>query len=227
MDKATETQKKIFLSHTHADGELVGLINRLLKKVFSGMFYIFDTSNNPLDGGSKWRDEVRTNLEDAIAVLVIITPRSKSRDWVFFEAGASWNEAEARNKRLIPCRFHVDKFPSPLSEYIGYDLSVEHDIRKLVQTLKGLIPIDPDPELIDSCVKEYIEEINKISYDVNEIQDDVNEEITQYKTKLVELVNGFFDEVTARKFIKVLSKHDMIDDELVSDFLRREMKRKF
>src|SRR5258705_10828423 len=48
--------------------------------------------------GSDWLREIHQNLTDAASYLLLLTPRSIERPWVWYEAGAAWKS----NKRQLP-----------------------------------------------------------------------------------------------------------------------------
>jgi hypothetical protein len=76
----------IFVSHVSED-ETIALS---LKDYLEGIFLnasVF-VSGRDLVGGQVWIEELRRQLDGATAILAVVSPRSVSSRWVYFEAGA-------------------------------------------------------------------------------------------------------------------------------------------
>jgi nucleoside 2-deoxyribosyltransferase len=121
---------KIFLSHAYRDADLADAIRREL--VRRGVT-VFDPAVE-IRGGTKWRAAVKSGIEAADAVIVVVgSPDAVAASWVTYEAGA----AEARGKPVIVVVSH----DVPLA-----DLPVE---------LEGyrIEPLDPErPELAAGAI---------------------------------------------------------------------------
>ncbi|MCA0454907.1 MAG: toll/interleukin-1 receptor domain-containing protein [Chloroflexi bacterium] len=218
----------LFISHLHQDKTLVGLVHRLIDNVFSRVFDVFNTSGNPPEAGKKWRDEIRNSLDRAKVVLVILTPESAQRDWVLFESGAAWLAAENQEKRLIPCIYDLERFPSPLSEFQGINLSRRDSIMELIETLMTVSGLTPPENNIAENVNEYfaklaeikpVQSTNTIS-ESNLIQVDVE--------KLFDIMIKFFGSDTeAMRFARVLKSHSILDKSAQEAFLQRLLDKKF
>jgi hypothetical protein len=64
---------------------------------------------------AEWQDAIRNALLGANRILILITPRSLNRPWVFMEIGAAW----ALGKTLIPVLIQVNPtdLPDPIRRY--------------------------------------------------------------------------------------------------------------
>lgn len=213
--------KGLFISHAHADALLVGALRTLIDDLFSNHFEIFATSINPLKGGAEWRKEIQSNLERARVVLVVITPQSFKKEWVFFEAGAAWLETATNQKRLIPCRYNHSDFSSTLSEFQGVDLSDSESIRAvLVPALSdvsgGLRPAD---KFLKLAIEEFSQALKKIP--PLPLQSSIDQSVLPEAKKLLGLVITFFgdDTQSAIRFANMLKRHNVLDDVLLKEFM--------
>lgn len=233
----------LFISHLHADKELVDLIHKLIDEVFSEVFDIFNTSGKPPEAGRKWHDAIRDNLDKANVVLVILTPRSVKRDWVIFEAGAAWLSAEKQEKKLIPCFYEIDEIPSVVAPFQGVSLTARDGISELIESLtnetKGTL--NPPIRHVESCVNDYFSKLNHLELEQQLREDDQEIEINTEKSnestsiiseiddnKLLDVILDFFNnEKDAMNFAKNLKKHSIITKERYEVFLKRLLDNKF
>jgi predicted RNA-binding protein with PIN domain len=58
-----------------------------------------------LKPGDRFSDKIRDALRDCRVVVVIMTTRSKDRQWILFEAGAAW----ALQREIIPALNQVNE----------------------------------------------------------------------------------------------------------------------
>lgn len=134
MDKPT-----IFLSHAATDAPLAALLKDEIDKVFGNGLSVFVSSvPGVIEPGADWLDRIRTNLEKASAVVVLITPVSINRPWIWFEVGASWS----RTGRIYPlCTPEIDlsELPEPLNRLQALSLGkAEHVSRSSTRCAASL-----------------------------------------------------------------------------------------
>ena len=86
---------KIFISHVTADEALASVLKEYLESIFLNATVF--VSSTDLKGGQVWIERLREALHEADAVIAVITPRSLTSKWVYFEAGAGFT-----SKRTIP-----------------------------------------------------------------------------------------------------------------------------
>jgi hypothetical protein len=88
--------------------------------------------------GRDWLKEIRSNLDDATAVIVIVTPVSINRPWVWFEVGASWSRMEEGEGVILPlCVPEIDKasLPEPLGRLQAMSLGKANETKAVFQAL--------------------------------------------------------------------------------------------
>jgi hypothetical protein len=134
IDKPT-----VFLSHAETDQPVAQVIHGAIDKVFAGGVDVF-TSSVPgvLTPGADWLEKIRSNLTKATAVIVIVSPVSINRPWVWFEVGASWSKMTEGEGTIIPlCVPEVDKgqLPEPLSRLQAMSLGSAAETKEVFRAL--------------------------------------------------------------------------------------------
>ncbi len=125
----------LFVSHAAVDMELALLLKRAVGRGFPSLT-IFDASDpESLKPTEDWAHSVLDNLRATNLVLVIATERSVKRQWVWFEAGASWD----RTSRLVTCgigKIHKGNLPLPFSIYMAFSLTEPRDLEGLFNLIQ-------------------------------------------------------------------------------------------
>ncbi|MBC6938061.1 MAG: toll/interleukin-1 receptor domain-containing protein [Chloroflexi bacterium] len=94
----------IFISHATTDNPIVDILKTQIEQVFAHGIAVFASSVlGVIRPGRSWLDEIKNNLEVARAVIVVVTPVSLNRPWIWFEVGASWSKMESDSRRIFPC----------------------------------------------------------------------------------------------------------------------------
>jgi hypothetical protein len=131
----TEAQPVLFVSHAAVDMELALLLKRAVSRCFPALA-IFDASDaESLKPTEDWVHSVLANLRATNLVLVIATERSMKRQWVWFEAGASWD----RTSRLVTCgigKTHKGNLPLPFAIYMAFGLTEPRDLELLFDLIE-------------------------------------------------------------------------------------------
>lgn len=134
LEKA-DAKPVLFISHAAADMELALLLKKAAELCFPSLT-IFDASDpDSLRPTEDWVHSVLTNLGATNLVLVIATERSMKRQWVWFEAGASWQ----RTSRLVTCgigKMHKGNLPLPFSIYMAFSLTDARDLEALLDLIQ-------------------------------------------------------------------------------------------
>lgn len=129
----------IFISHASTDNPIVDILKAQIEQTFANGVAVFASSvPGVIKPGRVWLEEIKTNLEVARAVMVIVTPVSINRPWIWFEVGASWSKMEAGSKRIYPvCVPEIDfnDLPAPLNSLQALSLGKAKDVKLLFQEL--------------------------------------------------------------------------------------------
>lgn len=122
-----------FISHIHEDYQLAASLKDLIEEAFAGAVEVF-VSSESIAPGDDGRERIRDNLQRADDFLILLTPRSYTRPWVNFEAGA----ALGRNIRFIPVLakgLAIRDVGSPLGDPQMLSLDTIDSVTRLITTL--------------------------------------------------------------------------------------------
>lgn len=129
----------IFVSHAATDKPIAEILKAEIDRVFANGVYVFASSvPGVMKPGSDWLNNVKENLDKAKAVVVLITPVSINRPWIWFEVGASWSkmiEGEGRIYPLCAPEIEFSELPEPLSRLQALSLGKAEHIKLFFQTL--------------------------------------------------------------------------------------------
>lgn len=133
------TKPTVFLSHAVTDEPIAKVIHDEIRRIFADGVNVFASSvPGVVKPGKDWLKEIRVNLDAATAVIVIVSPVSLNRPWVWFEVGASWSRMEDGDGVIIPvCVPEVDKgsLPEPLGRLQAMSLAKAVETKAVFQAL--------------------------------------------------------------------------------------------
>lgn len=129
----------IFISHITDEQFVAAEIEKMLNDAFLHQFEIFVSSNpNTLRAGSVWGEEIFNKLKEADAGIVVVSPKSKKREWINFEAGAIWGKGVP----VIPaCHsgLKIDDLDYPLQKLQAVDLTNERSAQNMFNPLANVL----------------------------------------------------------------------------------------
>lgn len=129
----------MFISHASSDGEFATVLQSEIQKFFADGVNVFCTSSpGAISASSDWLGKIEENLNTAQAVIVIVTPVSIERPWLWFEVGASWLRARKNELAIYPlCAPEVDfnDLPSPLDRLQALSMGKAIDLKLLFEGL--------------------------------------------------------------------------------------------
>lgn len=129
----------VFLSHAETDQPVAQVIHGAIDKVFAGGVDVFASSvPGVMTPGADWLEKIRLNLTKATAVIVVVSPVSINRPWVWFEVGASWSKMTEGEGTIIPlCVPEIDKgkLPEPLSRLHAMSLGSAAETKEVFRAL--------------------------------------------------------------------------------------------
>lgn len=143
---------EVFLSHSHGDRLIARAVKDLLQDVFGDeqmdvQFSSDQAAGKGVGAGAEWREWIRGRVEQANVTVVIVTPRSRTSQWVLWEAGAVEGYAAARDRddALVPLVFGVeeDDLPDPFRarQCVRGDTQEENGVLRLLQMLNEHIDL--------------------------------------------------------------------------------------
>ncbi len=89
---------RLFLSHADLDATIANYLSDALRKGRPDLKVFVASRPGDIPTGDEWLAVIRSELRQADAYLVLLTPVSITRRWVWYESGAAWWS----EKRLIP-----------------------------------------------------------------------------------------------------------------------------
>jgi TIR domain-containing protein len=98
----------VFLSYSSVDQKEAEMIHGLIEKAGGKVFM----APKNLDAGDDFAEEVRSAIEGAKELWLLLTPSSKKSEWVISEWGAAW----ALRKKIVPIvhRCDIETLPDRL-----------------------------------------------------------------------------------------------------------------
>ena len=132
------SKPSVFLSHAATDQPIAQVIHGEITRMFGGGVTVYASSvPGIVKPGQDWLDSIEHNLSAAHAVIVIITPVSLSRPWIWFEVGASWSKMREGKGLIIPVCYEVEKsdLPEPLGRLQAMSLCSARETKQIFQAL--------------------------------------------------------------------------------------------
>ena len=121
----------IFISHISDEAGIAEALQDAISKDFLGMTEVFVSSDlQSIQAGKSWLAEVESGLDRANLLLVLCSPRSVTRPWINFEAGAAW----LRKIPIVPiCHsgLALQQLPMPLAVMQGTSLTDPRGLKRL------------------------------------------------------------------------------------------------
>lgn len=130
---------EVFISHAASDGVFADSLVNEIKHLFANGVDVFCTSSpGAIRAGSDWLSEIEGRLSRCKAVIVVVTPVSIERPWLWFEIGATWASGRSGNCRIYPvCAKEIDlsQLPPPLGRLQALSLAKAGDLKVLFESL--------------------------------------------------------------------------------------------
>jgi hypothetical protein len=151
---------KLFLSHDSRDRERAKAIAQAVQRLTLGQISVWHSSDDGPNGGLRpgqvWLDEIRRQIADSRALVVLLTPQSLNRPWLLFEAG--FGAAQA-NCAVIPVCVGIDSVadvPFPLAMYQAFQLADYDSLKRFIEKLLAMHQIPFDEAMARPVLEEAI-----------------------------------------------------------------------
>jgi TIR domain len=128
----------VFLSHAVTDLPIAQVLHDEITRIFAGGVDVYASSvPGVVRPGQDWLASVSASLTAASAVVVVVTPVSVNRPWIWFEVGASWSKMEQGDGLILPLVYGIQKgeLPEPLGRLQAMSLSKAGETREVFQRL--------------------------------------------------------------------------------------------
>ena len=86
---------RLFLSHATSDRTLAEYLKAELERGVSGLEVFLTVYPGMIPAGADWLAAIKAELERADGYVVLLTPASVTRPWIWFETGAAWMSKRA------------------------------------------------------------------------------------------------------------------------------------
>jgi len=129
---------KVFLSHAAADHGLAALIGDTLKDAIPSLKLFVASRPGEIPTGEEWLQKIKAQLKSSDTYIVLLTPTSIERPWIWFETGAAW----MGDRKLIPVVARGLKkanVPYPLGAHQALSLDAPGDVEQLFRDCGGAI----------------------------------------------------------------------------------------
>ena len=174
---------KIFISHIEEDSALAISLKYYLERAFANALDIFVSSDRTsIKLGILWISEIVKELKDSSKVIILASPNSVTRPWIYFEAGGGL----VRGANVIPVCIKGMKMKE-LPLYLGVLQACELKSKRELENLFVSIGSNFDfkctirawssvyNSIIDARTHEYIGRIDRAKQIINSIEDIIDD----------------------------------------------------
>ena len=126
--------KSVFLSHAAADADLAAYLASVLKLADGHPEVFVATAAGDIPPGTDWLQVIQAKLSEADCYLVLLTPESVTRLWIWFETGAAWMSG----RMMIPLTakgLAKAMIPWPLGAQQALSLERVEEVKQLFELL--------------------------------------------------------------------------------------------
>jgi len=191
----------VFLSYSRADQMTARRLVEDLRKMNINVW-----SDMDIRIGKNWANEIGRSLDEATAILVLISPNSLDSEWVRTE----WSAALSKSRRVIPILIdgaNFEDLPGELAAIHGVDLDSDYEagINTIVADLKSLeesqeppavASIDKD-EIIRDVTAKILERLGVENPGTSSILDSVDEDLIFVITSFLPDMEPTFEAIQA------------------------------
>jgi len=165
-----DSPMKIFISHSSSDKPLVDALHALISTTFAEAVEVVyssaSVSAGGISAGQDWLDWVRIQVQESLMTIVVLTPLSKTRPWLMWEAGAVTGVGLVRRAvtPVVPLLFGLksDEVPSPLRLRQTKSGSAESEVRDLLESIRRVGNLTyQSNEQVHTALQDYMAAINK------------------------------------------------------------------
>src|SRR5689334_8438821 len=131
----------IFLSHAAADAALAAFVEEQILRLVPASIVFRTSRTGQIMPGEEWFKVITTHLRESDEYLILLTPNSIARPWMWFEAGAGWMSG----RRVLPvtAALPVSDVPEPLKFFQVYSLEEPKEASKVFEVLGGHLTDPP------------------------------------------------------------------------------------
>jgi hypothetical protein len=130
--------RRVFLSHADADAPLAHLLRDEMRRCQPDLEVFISSQPGAIPTGTEWLGEVKRQLKSADAYVVLLTPASIQRLWIWFESGAAFASENKHVIGLCAPGMRKDNVPSPLGGHQLLTLESSDDCLQMFADL-GLV----------------------------------------------------------------------------------------
>lgn len=131
------SDKLVFISYrVHPDQVVAAAVKRLIESTLAPCPQVFVSGLGGLKASAVgFKPQLQKAVQEAQIFVGIITPASKDREWIFYEAGAAWGRGAIYVPLLVDLAAH--DLPSSIADYQAYRTQDRGDMESLFSTLAG------------------------------------------------------------------------------------------
>ena len=139
----------LFISHAAQDAPIAEFIEAQVRRLVTGVEVFRTSRTGQILPGDEWFGVVTEHLRKADEFLVLVTPNSVSRPWMWFEAGAAW----MTSRPMVPVTVGLskDSVPEPLRFFQIYSLETADEARIVFHKLGATLS---DADMFCSAIKQ-------------------------------------------------------------------------
>lgn len=210
-----------FLSHYSKDEDVAKIIAKSLSMITVDQIIPWYSSDSSESGGLKpgniWFNEILSKIQQSKVVVVILTPNSINRPWLYFESGMAQSLEECE---VIPVCVGTkrDSVSAPLGMYQCYQLTDYKSLRDFFGKLLAKFGITFYEEMAKNILEKAITDLSKITFELEESENDsvnIDEKISELKTHIDKRFVELLDK-TSNNFISVNSTENSLPEETTS-----------
>lgn len=172
---------KIFVSHTHADVQIVNALRDFLKEFFGERVKLrYSSSPTHEEGvspGEDWLSWIQQQVRESELTLVLLTAESVGKPWVLWETGAVTGvslassslgaEGVKRKSLVVPivAGIQIEQIPSPLrslNAVYGDSEGIKSLIEMINEKLRFVVPRQLMPDVFSLKVAIYLERLKEV-----------------------------------------------------------------
>lgn len=134
--KRSQIGRRLYIVHAAADYALAAFLKSECERIASIEHVFVASKAGQIPTGTDWLADIHQNLRSADLYLLLWTPRSIDRHWVWYEAGAAWRSGRQRIPIAAAGLDRVD-IPLPLGATQCLALDDAENAKQLFKDLGG------------------------------------------------------------------------------------------